>query len=399
MNIFKKFWCRTYQTVFRIIMPLMPYREPEILHSVVDIKSVLKDKGITNVLLVTDNGVRGLGLTKELEEDLVNNKYNLTVYDKVVPNPTIACIEEGLKLYHENNCNAIIAFGGGSVMDCAKVIGARVVKPKQSVKKMKGLLKIGKKLPLLFAVPTTAGTGSEVTVAAVITDEETHFKYPINDFNLIPRYAVLDYKTTIGLPPHLTSSTGLDALTHSVEAYIGQSSTKYTRAKAEESIKLIKENLYTAYSDGKNKEARANMLHASYLAGIAFTRSYVGYVHAVAHSLGGAYRVPHGLANAIILPYFLDKYEPKIYKKLAKLARIIGLTNTQDNHEGSKIFIQWVKDLCASMDIPTKVKELKEEDIPRLAKIADKEGNPLYPVPMLMNAKELEEMYRMLLVK
>ena len=394
MNVFRKIWCRLYQGIFKIVLPLMPYREPKILDSVTDIKNVLQEQNISDVMLVTDSGVRGIGLTKELEDDLVKNGYNLTVFDKVIPNPTIANIEEGLAEYNAKGCKAIIAFGGGSVMDCAKIIGARVAKPKQSVQKMKGLLKIGKNLPLLIAVPTTAGTGSEVTLAAVITDEKTHHKYPINDFNLIPKYAVLDYKTTIGLPPHLTSTTGLDALTHAVEAYIGRSTTRYTRRMAEESIRLIHENLLKAYTNGSDKDARANMLRASYCAGIAFTRSYVGYVHAVAHSLGGAYGVPHGLANAILLPYFLEDYGKTIHKKLSKLAKIIGLVDDSVTNEvGAKAFVDWIKMLNDKMSIPKTVKELKEDDIPALAKKADKEGNPLYPVPVLKNAKELEKMY------
>ncbi len=400
MNIFKKFWCRLYQGVFRLVLPLMPYREPQILESVIDVKDILREKNIHNVMLVTDAGVRGLGLTKELEDDLIKNGFNLAVFDRVIPNPTIANIEEGLAEYREKNCEAIIAFGGGSVMDCAKVIGARVAKPRKSVKKMKGLLKICKKLPLLIAVPTTAGTGSEVTLAAVITDEKTHHKYPINDFSLIPRYAVLDYKTTIGLPPHLTSTTGLDALTHAVEAYIGRSTTRYTRSKAEESIKLIHGNLLKAYNDGKNKDARANMLRASYMAGIAFTRSYVGYVHAVAHSLGGKYGVPHGLANAILLPYFLEDYGKVIYKKLEKLAKMLHLCEMGEDREiAAKAFIGWVKMLNEEMNIPKVVENLKEEDIPSLAAKADAEGNPLYPVPVLKNAVELESMYRKVLKK
>jgi alcohol dehydrogenase class IV len=255
-------------------------------------------------------------------------------------------------------------------------------------------LKVCKKLPLLIAIPTTAGTGSETTLAAVITDEKTHFKYPINDFNLIPNYAVLDYKTTLGLPPHITSTTGMDALTHAVEAYIGRSTTKETRDMAEKAVKLIVDNIYTAYSDGKNKEARENMLKAAYYAGVAFTKSYVGYVHAVAHSLGGQYKIPHGLANAVILPYFLEEYGKTCYKKLAKLSRISGVAESTDNDEvASKKFISWIKDTNAKMNIPNVIDGIKADDIEMLAKKANSEGNPLYPVPKLMNAKQLSTMY------
>ncbi len=394
MNIFKRAYCKTFQTIMRIALPLLPYRKPEMLDSLDLVKDLLKEKSITKVMLVTDKSIRGLGLTADLEKSIENADITLTVFDDVVPNPTIACVESGLEIFRENGCEAIIAFGGGSVMDCAKVIGARFARPNKPVSKMKGLLKVNKKLPLLIAVPTTAGTGSETTLAAVITDEKTHHKYPINDFNLIPNYAVLDYKTTLGLPPHITSTTGMDALTHAVEAYIGKSTTKETRKMAEDAVVLIVDNIYKAYQNGKDKKARENMLKAAFFAGVAFTKSYVGYVHAVAHSLGGAYGVPHGLANAVILPYFLKEYGKSCVKKLAHLARISKIATTEDDDNvASEKFIKWIEDINAKMNIPTHIEAVKQEDILALAQKADKEGNPLYPVPKLMNANELAEMY------
>lgn len=390
-------YCRMYQGIFKMAMPLLPYREPITLESVLDIKSVLKSNNINKVLIVTDNGVRGLGLTTSLEKDLEENEIGVSVYDKTVPNPTIDCIEEALDMYISEGCKGIIAFGGGSVMDCAKVVGARSVKPNQSVEKMKGLLKVGKKLPLLIAIPTTAGTGSETTLAAVITDSKTHYKYPINDFNLIPQYAVLDSSLTLGLPKGLTATTGMDALTHAIEAYIGKSTTKKTRTCALEACKLIFENLPKAYTNGKDKDARQNMLRASYLAGVAFTRSYVGYVHAIAHSLGGKYGVPHGLANAIILPYMLNEYDKSAHKKLKEIAVYCGLAEESDSAKvASSKVINKIIEFNTNMQIPNKIEGIKEKDIPALAILADKEGNPLYPVPKLMNAKELEEMYRLI---
>ena len=196
-------------------------------------------------------------------------------------------------MYLDNGCEAVIAFGGGSPMDCAKALCARIARPKRSLLQMKGLLKVGRATPLLIAVPTTAGSGSETTLAAVITDEKSHHKYVINDFALIPSYAVLDPAVTATLPKAVAAATGMDALTHAVEAFIGRSTTKETRADALKAVKLIFQYLETACEKGE-EEARAQMLYASYLAGKAFTRSYVGYVHAVAHSLGGAYGTPHG---------------------------------------------------------------------------------------------------------
>lgn len=398
MNGFKKLWCRTYQGAFRLISPILPYREPKILNEMTDVKDILVKAGVTRVMLVTDKSIFGLGLTKPLEETLLNANIKVVVYDGVVQNPTISCIETGLTIFKQQSLEAIIAFGGGSVMDCAKIIGARFVCPNLTVKKMKGLLKIRKKLPLFIAIPTTAGTGSEVTVTAVITDENSHRKFTINDFSLISHYAVLDPTVTLGLPKSVTSWTGLDALVHAVEAYIGKSTTKFTRQRSEEAVKLISENLLLAYEDGSNITARNNMLRASYCAGVAFTRSYVGYVHAIAHSLGGKYGVPHGLANAIILPKMLEAYGDTVYTPLARLARIIGLADDSTiDSEACTRFINWVKDLNAKMGIPDKVKELREVDIKELAQNADKEANPLYPVPKLMGRNELEKIYIKLL--
>ena len=395
MNIFKKFYCRAYQIALRIALPILPYREPVLLKDYDELVTTLKNLGKTSVLLVTDKSIRNLGLTADLENIISQNEISLFVYDNTVANPTIKNVEEAVELYKENQCDCIIAFGGGSAIDCAKATGARIVKPKKSLSKMKGILKIRKKLPTLIAIPTTAGTGSETTLASVITDDETRHKFAINDFPLIPKYALLDAKLTIGLPKHITSTTGMDALTHAIEAYIGRSTTKTTRDNAVQAIKLIFENLEVAYFNGENLTARENMLKASYLAGLAFTKSYVGYVHAIAHSLGGKYNIPHGLANAIILPYVLKKYGKKIYKKLWKLGVLSGLFEEKTPCEiGAKIFIQKIEDMNNKMGISQTIQDIQEEDIPALAKTAEKEGNPLYPVPKLLTAEQLEEIYR-----
>lgn len=400
MNIFRKFYCRTYQQIFHIAIPFMPYREPKILENMDEVVKTLKEEKIDKVMLATDKSIRGLGLTKELEDALTRANLSYVDYDDILPNPTIDMVEEGLKIYLKNNCKAMIAFGGGSVMDCAKVILARVAKPKKSVQKMKGLLKIRKKLHPLFAVPTTAGTGSETTLAAVITDGKSHYKYAINDFSLIPKYAVLDYRTTLNLPKFITATTGMDALTHAVEAYIGKSTTKKTRRMAEDAVKLIVKNLKLAYDEPHNEEARKNMLRASFYAGVAFTISYVGYVHAIAHSLGGQYGVAHGFANAVILPHVLKRYGKSAQKKLSKLAKTSMIADEKDDDKtASEKMIKFIERLNSYFEIPTKIKELKAEDIPGLALKADKEANPLYPVPKLFNKKELEEIYKELLVE
>jgi len=279
-------------------------------------------------------------------------------------------------------------------MDCAKALGARIARPDKPLSKMEGLLKVGKRIPLLIAIPTTAGSGSETTVAAVITDEKTHHKYPINAFYLIPDYAVLAPETTVGLPPHLTATTGMDALTHAMEVYVGRAMTKETKEAALEAIRLILGNLEEAYANGTNLEARKNMLRASFLAGTAFTRSYVGYVHAVAHSIGGKYGTPHGLANAVLLPHVLRAYGDSVTKRLAELAYLTGIAAEQDTEEvAAEKFICKIEDMNRSMQIPEKLDGVKKEDLEELARYADKEGNPLYPVPRLWDAEELQQIY------
>ena len=398
MNTLRKIYCRAFQKAFHIAIPFLPYRKPKIAGSVRELPEIIMRHKCTHVLIITDGGIMTLGLTRRLEKALKEAGIPYTIYDKTVANPTTVNVREALELYHKEGCDAIIGFGGGSSMDCAKAVGACAVKPNQSLAQMKGILKVHKKLPLLMAVPTTAGTGSETTLAAVITDADTRYKYAINDFPLIPRYAVLDPKVTLSLPPFITATTGMDALTHAVEAYIGNSTTIDTRRDALKAIKLIFENIDIAYEHGDNIQARRNMLHASFYAGCAFTKSYVGYVHAVAHSLGGQYNVPHGLANAILLPLVLREYGSCIDKKLHRLAIAAGLAdkNTPD-HEAAELFIRTIEEMKERFGIVNIVKEIQETDIPKLAHYADKEANPLYPVPKLMDASELEKFYYMLM--
>ena len=398
MNTLRKIYCRAFQKAFHIAIPFLPYRKPKIAGSVKELPEIIMRHKCTHVLIITDGGIMKLGLTRRLEKALKEAGIPYTIYDKTVANPTTVNVREALELYHKEGCDAIIGFGGGSSMDCAKAVGACAVKPNQSLAQMKGILKVHKKLPLLMAVPTTAGTGSETTLAAVITDADTRYKYAINDFPLIPRYAVLDPKVTLSLPPFITATTGMDALTHAVEAYIGNSTTIDTRRDALKAVKLIFENIDIAYEHGDNIHARRNMLHASFYAGCAFTKSYVGYVHAVAHSLGGQYNVPHGLANAILLPLVLREYGSCIDKKLHRLAIAAGLAdkNTPD-HEAAELFIRAIEEMHERFGIVNIVKEIQETDIPKLAHYADKEANPLYPVPKLMDASELEKFYYMLM--
>lgn len=279
-------------------------------------------------------------------------------------------------------------------MDCAKAAGARIAYPNRTVGQMKGLLRVWRKLPMLIAIPTTAGTGSEVTVTAVITDSEKKHKYTMNNFTMIPSHAVLDPGVTVTLPPHLTATTGMDALTHAVEAYIGGSTTRQTRALALEAVALVFGNLERAYRDGTDLQAREAMLRAAYKAGVAFSKSYVGYIHAVAHSLGGQYNIPHGLANSVLMPIVLEEYGSRVHRKLHRLAVAAGVASEQETDgAAAEKFIAAIRDMNRRMGIPERLSGIQKADIPAMAKHAAKEANPLYPVPVLMNAAELERFY------
>lgn len=397
MNVFQKLWYRTYQKTIYAVSPFLNWRQPQLLkfdRGIADLPKFIKDKGYDSVLLVTDPMLMQLKMPQPIIDNCGEVGLHCALFSEVCPNPTIDIVEQALQMYKGEKCQCIIALGGGSSMDCAKAVGARVARPNKSIPQMKGILKVGKKLPMLVAIPTTAGTGSETTLAAVITNSQTHEKYAINDHALIPEYALLDPTLTTGLPKKITSTTGMDALTHAVEAYIGKGNTKGTKDMAEKAVKLIFDNLVTAYNDGGNLQARENMLAGAYYAGAAFTRAYVGYVHAMAHTMGGFYHTPHGLANSVILPHVLDWFGSSIYKKLAKLADIVGIDGDSDEVKAKK-FIQATKDMNKAMDIPEKIEGVVEEkDLPTMVDRAYSEAHPLYPVPKFMSKKDLEDMFR-----
>ena len=390
MGALKKAWYRTFQFVFNIGQVFLPQPSPELLQGAGSIKKLpafIKSKGIDKVLIVTDPVLSKIGLLSSLFTACDEAKLAYVLYDGAEVNPSIECIEKALGIYNENKCQAFIAFGGGSSMDCAKAAAARVARPKRSIQQLGGTLKVLKKLPLLFAVPTTAGTGSEATLAAVVTDYSTHHKYAIQDPNLLPHYAVLDPELTIGLPPQVTSTTGMDALTHAVEAYTNKFAPKYTKRLSEQATKLIFDNLEKAYADGKNLEYRSNMLLASFYAGRAFSRACVGNVHAIAHTLGGLYGTPHGLANAVILPYVMEDFGPAVYPKLARLAEIVGIDG-KDDGEKARAFIEAMHRMNSNMNIPSQLDVIKDADIPQMVEWAMKEANPIYPVPVIWDEEQ-----------
>ena len=397
----KKAFYRAQQRVMKVTATVLPFPVPGLLTGPGSVKQLAENlsvRGLKQVLVVTDKVLMDLELPKDLLTSLEEHGIGYTIFDDVQPNPTIENVEAGVRVYKENGCDSIIGFGGGSPIDCAKVIGGRISNPYISVRRMKGLFRVVLPIPPFFCVPTTAGTGSEATVVAVITDAETHEKFAINDLKLIPKLAVLDPELMVGLPPHITAATGMDALTHAVEAYIGLNGNAFTDENAEKAVRLVFANLEEAYRNGSNLEARYQMALASYCGGAAFTRAYVGYVHAIAHNMGGLYGVAHGLANAIILPYVLKFCRVEAEEKLAALAIVAGIG---EHGEPSEVlasrFIEKVEQMNATMGIPTSIAELQAADIPMIAERALAEAHPDYPVPRIMTREECEALIAELL--
>jgi alcohol dehydrogenase class IV len=353
--------------------------------------------GHSRILIVTDRVISTLGLMKDLTDALTAGGTEYVVFDEITPDAPIPLIEKGIAFYAEHGCDAIVAFGGGSSMDASKAIAVSASNPKP-LRKLAGYLKGLRTPATIYAVPTTAGTGSEVTVAAVISDPERQTKLVIVDPRMVPKMAALDPSLMTGLPPHITAATGIDALTHAIEAFVGNWCTPYSDGMALSAIGLIFENLRTAYKDGNNLEAREKMSLASTYAGFAFTRANVGYVHAIAHQFGGKYHTPHGLANAIMLPLVLKYSSPAIIDRLALLA-VRAKVGTHDDAEEvlAQKFLEAVDQLNLDLSIPRYLDALQEADIPALAKAACHEAHTGYPVPRYMTQAVCEELIRQVL--
>lgn len=390
MDSIKKAYYRTFQAIFNVGARLLYWRKPITVTGegkLAEVPELFKKHNVKKVMIVTGRTV-GRTIAPIAKEALDKAGIAYEHYSDVAANPTVKVVNEIQKMYLDTGCEGFLAIGGGSPMDAAKGAAARVVHPNTPVNKMAGLLKVLHKIPTFVAVPTTAGTGSETTIAAVITDQETHHKYALMDLCLVPRYAILDPTLTRDLPPKTTSTTGMDALTHAVEAYICWTyNTKETIRLAEEATVAIFKYLERAYRDGNDMEARQEMLTASFKAGFAFTRAGVGNVHAIAHTLGGLYNTPHGLANAVILPIVLEDYGEAVYEKLAHLAELTGVMTSGSDEAKAKAFIAEIRAMNNRMGIPTGFDHIKEEDIPKMCEWALAEANPVYPVPVVYNTE------------
>jgi alcohol dehydrogenase len=378
----------------------LPFPQPTLMvgpGSSARLGEAIAGMGHRKILVVTDAIIAKLGLLRPLTDALAAGGAEFVIFDEITPDAPIPLIEKGLEFYKRHDCDAIVAFGGGSSMDAAKVIAVAINNPKP-LRELAGYFKGLRNPVTIYAVPTTAGTGSEVTVAAVMSDPDTQQKLVIKDLRVVPRMAALDPELMTGLPPHITAATGIDALTHAVEAYIGRWATEYTDGMALSAVGLIFDNLRTAYRDGRNLVAREKMALASTYAGLAFTRANVGYVHAIAHQFGGRYHTPHGLANAIMLPHVLEYSAPAITERLATLAVRARLgRDGEDNDVLAQKFLAGVRQLNADLGIPTTLEALREADIPALAEAACAEAHLGYPVPRYMDVQTCEQIIRQVL--
>ena len=387
---------RIRQALFSPVQKIQLYIQPKMIkgeHALLDLIDVLKKQHLTRYMIVTTPGFIKRGTLQSFFDALNQNDIQYSIFHDVKPDPDISDVEMLKEMYIKDGCKALIAIGGGSVIDCSKVALACVQMKKLDVTTVLHTGRVSKQLPLLIAVPTTAGTGSEVTAGAVITDPIQKRKYALSNLFLIPQYAVLDSSLLVSLPSKMTAYTGMDALTHAIEAYINCFNNRKTNEYALCAIKSIFQYLVPSFEDGLNKHYRLELLEASYNAGVAISNNYVGYVHAIAHGIGGMYHLQHGMINATILPIVLEEYGSAVVSKLAKIADVVGITGATDQDKSTQ-FIQKLKDLNQIFSIPTSIPEIQEEDIHYLAIGAEKEGNPSYPTPVTWDVEQFEKVIR-----
>ena len=393
LNCFKKFGFRFIQYGLKYAMYLIPWKEPTLLNDYDEYIKVLKENNINKVLIVTIPFLIKNNNLDDLFSLLKSNLIEYVTFSDVASNPIFENVDEGVNLYHHESCNSILAIGGGSVIDCAKAIGLLITN-KPPLEKYKGIFKVHHNLPLLSAVPTTCGTGSETTLAAVIRNDKTKEKFPIEAPRMVPSYALLNPRLLLGLPSSAYAYSSLDALTHAIESYLNITRTSKTKKYSLKAVELIKDNIEGGFNDPLNEEYKKNMLLASFLAGKAFTRSMVGNVHALAHALGGKYNLAHGMLNAMLLPLFLKTYLPKAKKRMNELAIAMKLNDSEDALKNANDLISYISSLDDKFNIPKTINELKEEDYLSLATQAYNEAKFLYSCPKIYSINDYIEILK-----
>lgn len=398
----KVLFYRCLMVLLKLIARTMSIRQPQLLAgpgSSLQLCDAIAAAGVRRLLIVTDSMLARIGLLEPMRQRLTQSGVTVVVYDGVQPDPTIEQIEAGVDLLRRSDSQAVLAIGGGSSIDAAKIISARATNSK-SITQMMGVLKLRKAILPLYAVPTTAGTGSEVTIGAVVSDPARQRKLTVIDPKLVPQMAALDGSLMKGLPPAITAATGMDVLTHAIEAFVSRLATPETDRAALEATRLVMQYLPRAMVNGADEEARQQMAWASYQAGLAITKAGVGYVHAISHNFGGRYHTPHGLANAIVLPYVLEYSRTHCVDRLAKLAQSSGLGSASENRQQlADRLIGHIRAMNRSFGIPAGLKALRDADIPQIAAAALQEAHFTYGVPRYMDQARCEQMLRRMLIE
>lgn len=376
-----------------LLLRFYPSPEPKVFRgqgSMQELAGQVAADGHKSVLLVTTNGFVKRKTIEPILEALREHGIRVEIYSDIPPNPTLDLVERGSALCHERNCEAIYAFGGGSVLDAAKGIAAQVGN-EVPARQLIGIFKLRKKAHPLYMVPSTSGSGSEVSNVAVLSDPDTHQKLFLFDHKSVPLAVALDPLATATLPPGITAATGMDAMTHAIESYISRIADQKSAELASSAIRAIFEHLPSAYREGDNLWARESMANAAYEAGEAFTRAGLGFVHAISHQITAFYGVPHGVANAVILPHVLEVSKSKAAPALAQLAKENGLEKPgMDNDQLADLFIEKIRQLSAELELPTGFPEMKDTDFPTIAKNAIKEATFNFPVPKMLTSSECQ---------
>ena len=362
--------------------------------SSVELARLIADRGARSVLVVTDGVLLKLGVVAPVLNALKEAGLAVTVFSEVEPDPTIGIIMAGIEQLRASGATAVLAVGGGSPIDAAKAMIACYASGRRP-EDLDGYFKVRAPVVPFFAVPTTAGSGSEVTVASVVSDPGAGRKFAIVDNKLVPAAIALDPNLMVGLPPQVTAATGMDALTHAIESNLSTLATPATRALSVAAARAIFRDLPRACADGRDIDARQSLALASCLAGLAFTRASVGYVHAIAHQLGPLYHLPHGYLNAILLPYVLDFYVDGAAPRMAELARACGLGRDDENPRSLAMsLVVAIRQLNACVGIPPTLEQIADADIPEIVRRALAEAHGTYPVPAYMSAADCTNIVR-----
>ena len=395
MNLFRKMGCRIYQKTLFVLARFYPYKKQMKIQSPEGVGVLLKEKGIKTPFVIAGRNTSANFETRKILASCAYAGAKPHLFNRTGINPEVETIASIREEYIQHHCDAIISIGGGSSIDTGKALAVALAYPDKDLSKLGGLLKVKGPFPYHIAVPTTAGSGSESSVATVLTSLDGR-KFAITSPALLPDAYLLDGNYLLKAPEKLLAETGMDAYCHALEAYLGYSLTKKSKTNALLALKILDENLRTLIFGTKTLELADYILAGSNLAAQAFSKSYVGYVHALAHAVGGKTNLPHGQLVAILLPYVLDAYGDKITERLAYLTDLLCLTDKDKSvTEKAYVYRDHLEALEKEIGIPRKIKAyLTEADIPILAKTASKEANPLYPVPKELDEKELEKILK-----